>query len=61
MLAMPNAAGHRQLGDLLAMRVGAAGVCTAVPAVRPAGPIKHAALRALPAKTAAVAAAGDGE
>ena len=59
MLAMPNAAGHRPLGDLFAMRVGAAGLRTAMPSVRTAGPVKHAALRTLPAKTAAVAAAGN--
>lgn len=44
MLAMPNAAGHRPLGDLFAMRVGAAGLRTAMPSVRTAGPVKHAAL-----------------
>ena len=41
MLAMPNAAGHRPLGDLFAMRVGAAGLRTAMPSVRTAGPVKH--------------------
>lgn len=46
--------------DLFAMRVGAAGLRTAMPSVRTAGPVKHAALRTLLAKTAAVAAAGNG-
>ena len=61
MLAMPNAAGHGSLGDVLALHRFAARHAIALPAVRFTGIGARLALWTLPAKTTALAAAGDGE
>jgi hypothetical protein len=61
MLAMPNAVGRRPLGDMLALHRLAAHAATPLPAMRFAGVGAYRPLRALPAKTAALAAAGGGQ
>lgn len=52
MLAMPNAAGSRPLGDLLPLQPRPARLSPALPAVRPAGGGIPSPLRPLPAKAA---------
>ena len=61
MLAMPNAAGHGSVGDVLAQHRLAARHAIALPAVRFTRIGARLALWTLPAKTTALAAAGDGE
>ncbi|STV43223.1 protein GntX [Klebsiella pneumoniae] len=58
MLAMPNAAGSRPLGDLLPLQPRPARLSPALPAVRPAGGGIPSPLRPLPAKAASLASAG---
>lgn len=61
MLAMPNAGGDRQLGNLLLLRDLAGAYPFALPTVRPACSGQQSPLRPLPAEFAAVATAGDGQ
>lgn len=61
MLAMPNAAGSRPLGDLLPLQPRPARLSPALPAVRPAGGGIPSPLRPLPAKAASLASAGGGQ
>jgi len=58
MLAMPNAAGGRLLGDLLPLQPRPARLPPALPAVWPAGGDIPSPLRPLPAKTTSLALAG---
>ncbi|BCU53719.1 hypothetical protein ENKO_03130 [Enterobacter kobei] len=61
MLAMPNAAGTRRMGYLFGVQSRAVYHADRLPAMWFAGGPDHATVRPLPAKTAAVAATGDGE
>ncbi|CDN02647.1 conserved hypothetical protein [Klebsiella quasipneumoniae subsp. quasipneumoniae] len=61
MLAMPNAAGGRPLGDLLSLQPRPARLPPALPAMRPAVGNVPASLRPLPAKAASLASDGGGQ
>ncbi|BDT40020.1 hypothetical protein SE2072C2_03190 [Salmonella enterica] len=59
MLAMPNAAGVKPLGDLFRMRARRSSARQPVSAMRITCRVSFAPLRSLPAKTTALAASGE--